>query len=73
MAVVGTSGVSQIIDPHGRVVTSLPPMKPGLLVGNVGRRTALTFYTRIGWLFPWAALMAFAFMLVALLKRSSRP
>lgn len=73
MVVVGTSGVSQIIDPEGRVVSSIPPMTPGLLIGTVGRRTGLTLYTRVGWLFPWAVLAAFTLTLPLLFRHTSRP
>lgn len=51
--VAATSGVSQIVDSMGRVRARLDPLVSGVLTGEVGRQTELTFYTRFGWLFPW--------------------
>lgn len=51
--VAATSGVSQIIDSMGRVRSRLDTLTSGVLTGEVGRQTGLTFYTRFGWLFPW--------------------
>jgi len=55
--VVGTSGVSQIIDPHGQVHGRLAAMEHGVLTGLVKRETGLTFYTRAGWVAPWLLLV----------------
>lgn len=51
--VAATSGVSQIVDSIGRVHGRLDPLVSGVLTGEVGRNTDLTFYTSFGWLFPW--------------------
>src|SRR5687767_4420368 len=56
MFVTATSGVSQLIDPHGRVHGRLGALEQGSLTGILKRETKLTFYTRYGWLFPWCAL-----------------
>ncbi len=56
MFVCASSGVSQIIDSHGHVVQSLPPMEQGVLEGRLLRRTGQTFFTRAGWLTPWVLL-----------------
>lgn len=53
MFVCATSGVSQVIDPHGGIHGSLPALKEGALTGVIRRETGLTFYTQWGWLFPW--------------------
>lgn len=58
MFVCATSGVSQVIDPHGHVHGRLAALKQGTLVGTIERETKLTFYTRIGWLTPWITLVA---------------
>lgn len=58
MFVCSSSGVSQVIDPHGHVHARLDAMKQGALTGTIRRETALTFYTRIGWLTPWITLAA---------------
>ena len=56
IVVAASSGVSQIIDPHGTVIQALAPMKTGTISGSIERRKDLTFYTRSGWLTPWMAL-----------------
>jgi len=55
-ACAASSGVSQIIDPHGQIHAALPLMKPGATAARIERRTGLTVYTRFGWLLPWIAL-----------------
>lgn len=56
MFVCATSGVSQVIDPHGHVHARLAALKQGPLTGTIRRETKLTFYTRYGWLTPWLTL-----------------
>ena len=56
MFVCATSGVSQVIDPHGGIHGSLPALEEGSLTGVIRRETELTFYTNWGWLFPWMVL-----------------
>ena len=56
MFVCATSGVSQLIDPHGQVHTRLAALEQGVVSGNLKRETNLTFYTRFGWLAPWIVL-----------------
>ena len=56
MFVVATSGVSQLIDPHGQVHVRLAALKQGTISGIMKRETKLTFYTRFGWLTPWVVL-----------------
>ena len=74
MAVVGTSGVSQIIDPQGNVITQLPTMKPGILQGTLHPRNDLTIYTRIGWLLPWALLASLPILIAGIaFRRSANP
>jgi apolipoprotein N-acyltransferase len=53
IAVAATSGVTQIIDPSGRVTSRLPLVTEATLTGTLEPRTDLTFYTRYGYLFPW--------------------
>ncbi|MBN1901769.1 hypothetical protein JW926_10650 [Candidatus Sumerlaeota bacterium] len=64
-----SSGVSQIIDPHGNIQKSLPPVRDGVIQGTIERRTGFTFYTKWGWLFPW---MLIVFSLVFTIKEASR-
>ena len=51
-----SSGVSQIIDPHGNVHRSLPPMETGVLTYRIGRSGSTTIFVRVGWIFPWLTL-----------------
>lgn len=53
IAVAATSGVTQIVDPQGRVTSRLPLISEATLSGTLEPRTDLTFYTRYGHLFPW--------------------
>jgi apolipoprotein N-acyltransferase len=70
MFVCATSGVSQVIDPNGQVHGRLGAMVGGTLVGSLKKESRLTFYTRFGWLTPWAVLAA-AFGWWAVLLRGS--
>lgn len=63
----GTSGVSQAIDPNGRVVSDLGFEEQGSFTGTVGKNDRLTFFTRAGWVGPWLALAAAAACTVRLL------
>lgn len=54
--VCATSGVSQVIDPNGQVHASLGALEQGILTGSIKRESALTFYTRFGWLLSWIVL-----------------
>jgi len=68
MFVCATSGVSQVIDPNGQLHGRLGAMVSGTLVGSLKRETRLTFYTRFGWLTPWAVLAAAGVAWIALLR-----
>lgn len=63
LACAASSGVSQIIDPHGNVRRSLPPMETGVLTYHIGRSRRRTIFTRVGWLFPWLTLGCSAILL----------
>lgn len=56
MFVCGSSGVSQVIDPHGHVHARLSALAQGTMTGAILPETKLTFYTRFGWLTPWLVL-----------------
>ena len=51
--VCATSGLTQLIDPHGNRVAQLPILKDGILETTLFLRSNSTFFTRTGWLFPW--------------------
>ena len=58
MFVCGSSGTSQIIDPHGHVHARLPNLAQGTMIGTITPLQRQTFYTRAGWLLPWINLTA---------------
>ena len=60
IVVAATSGITQIIDPTGTRRAALPWPAEGVLHGTIARRTALTSFTRGGWLF---GPLCFGFML----------
>ncbi|HIK12025.1 MAG TPA: hypothetical protein IGS52_17495 [Oscillatoriaceae cyanobacterium M33_DOE_052] len=47
-----SSGISQIIDPYGRIQTSLPVGETGVISGLIDRRTDITLYNIIGYRIP---------------------
>jgi apolipoprotein N-acyltransferase len=52
------AGMTNIIDPNGRILASLPPFTEGHLTGAVPVRTgALTPYTQWGDWLPWLLLV----------------
>jgi apolipoprotein N-acyltransferase len=59
----GTTGISAIVDPTGRLVSHIPLGERGVLVGEVGVRKSVTPYTRWG---DWAAWLCVLLTLVAL-------
>ena len=50
--VAASSGISQVIDPYGRLHGRLDAMEQDILIGTIHPENPLTFYTRYGWLFP---------------------
>ena len=58
VVVAATSGVTQVIDPYGNRINSLPIIDEGVLTAEIGSSDHLTMYTRIGWLFPWITMCA---------------
>jgi len=69
MAVCATSGLTQLIDPHGNRVAALPLMEEGVLRGELFARNGTTFYTRVGWRFPQVVLGAWLASCLVLLVR----
>ena len=51
--VCATSGLTQLIDPHGNRRAQLPLLEEGVLETTLHLRRELTFFTRVGWVFPW--------------------
>lgn len=50
--VAASSGISQVIDPYGRLHGRLDAMEQGALTGVVFPETRITFYTQYGWMIP---------------------
>jgi len=57
-------GVSEIIDPRGRVLSHLGTGLSGVAEAPVAAETALTIYARVGDVVGWAALLAAVLLLV---------
>jgi apolipoprotein N-acyltransferase len=51
-----TSGLSQAIDPNGKVYARLGAMEQGTMISAIGKSDYLTPYSRFGWLTPWVVL-----------------
>lgn len=80
VVVAASSGISQFIDPHGHRVAALTDVAPGILVGEVEARAALTPFTRFGWLLgplcaALAALIALGLLFVGIraARSTARP
>ncbi len=57
MVRAASSGISQIIDPYGRVQNSLDVGLTGTVLGKIDVRSDLTFYARVGYLLPRLCLV----------------
>ncbi|MBA3066627.1 hypothetical protein FP828_09080 [bacterium] len=69
IARAASSGISQIIDPAGRIIKSMEFNKSGILTGDVRLRKGGTFYTKYGWLLSRICLLiTFGFPAVLILK-----
>jgi apolipoprotein N-acyltransferase len=60
-----TTGISAFVDPTGRMLSSIPMGKDGIIYAKFQSRTSITPYVRFGDWFAWAAC---AMVLIALLK-----
>ena len=56
MIVCATSGLTQLIDPHGNRIAQIPMFQDGVLATTLHLRSDLTLFTRGGWLCPWLVL-----------------
>ncbi|MFH1258611.1 MAG: nitrilase-related carbon-nitrogen hydrolase [Elusimicrobiota bacterium] len=57
IARAASSGISQIINPIGRIINSLAVESEGILTGAIYLKKSTTFYTRTGWLLPKICLV----------------
>ncbi len=68
-----TSGISQIIDPKGRVTISIDIGTTGTATGAIQPLQRLTFYTRYGFLFPYLCVIASSLMVLLILFKKPLP
>jgi apolipoprotein N-acyltransferase len=62
----GTTGISALIDPTGRILDQLPMNRQGIIRGTFQPRHSITPYVRFG---DWFALMAVGIVLIAMVPR----
>ena len=56
----GTTGISALVDPTGRIVSEIPMGREGIIYARVEPRNATTPYVRFGDWFAWLAMIAIA-------------
>jgi len=67
-----SSGISQIIDPHGRIIETLNFGISDVLIGEVGLNKEISFYIRYGFLLPYLCQgITIGLFLLAIFKRRS--
>lgn len=66
---VANGGPSAIIDPYGRITARTDFMSKALLTGCVADIDGTSFYTRMGHLFPYAAMLVVLFLVSFVLLR----
>ena len=66
VARAAATGVSQLIDPYGRPLRSLPMFEKGIAVADLPLRSDLTLYARLG---DWPVLLASLVIAAVLLRR----
>ncbi len=67
LVTAASSGVSQVIDPNGNMHKCLPLMETATLSYKIEPRTSKTIFTKVGWLFPWAAMVGATLLLMYVL------
>jgi apolipoprotein N-acyltransferase len=61
------TGISEFIDPHGRILSRTPFNRKAILTGDIVPITGQTVYTRIPWLFSGFVLLTDAILLLCIL------
>lgn len=65
-----SNGISAVIDPRGKIVKSIPLNKEQSFTADFSFRGKLTFFTRIGYLFPYAvAIFTIVFLLISFRRK----
>lgn len=73
IARAASSGLSQLIDPVGRIIKTMPMVEEGVLTGDIYLRKGGTIYTKYGWLLSRSCLLlTFCFMLGIIQKNIFR-
>ncbi|MBN2459290.1 hypothetical protein JXB28_03310 [Candidatus Woesearchaeota archaeon] len=68
-----TSGISQIIDPKGRITQNIGLGKTGTAIGNVMPIKKHTFYVDYGFIFPYFAIICTLIILFISFSRKAKP
>jgi len=66
VARAASSGLSQIIDPVGRIIKTMPAGTDGVLTGDIYLKKGGTIYTKCGWLLSRICLLFTIFFIAAL-------
>jgi len=70
IARTATSGISQIIDPNGRILKQIEIGKSDIAIGSVQKLSNLTIYTKFGYLLPFLCiLLVLLLMFYTILKK----
>jgi len=64
---VATSGISQVVDPFGRVVVNTEIGKTCCVKANIAAFNKLTFYSKYGYLFPYINILLLIIFFVKLI------
>jgi len=65
-----SNGISAVIDPRGKIVKSVPLNTEQSFAADFSFRENLTFFTRIGYLFPYAmAILTFVFLMLSFRRK----
>lgn len=63
------TGISAVIDPSGKVMSSTGLFEDGLIVANAGLRSEKSVYTLTGDVFAWASLVVSALLIIMVIMR----
>ena len=69
VARAASSGLSQIMDPVGRIIKTMQTEKEGVLTGDICLRKGGTIYTKYGWLLSRICLLLTIFFILVLSKK----
>jgi apolipoprotein N-acyltransferase len=70
LARAANTGITAVVDPHGRVLERTELFEPTVLVRDVPLLTGTTFYARHGDLFAWGCLAAAAALTAAGIRKA---